>query len=87
MYLCVKITLGAVFADDEGLRLVDLASGIGELAHLDLVGVAYSRSDVNAEGRVRDVLVVEFHSYAVLACVSPQMEKNKTTKLAFLKTK
>lgn len=67
-YLAVKVALGAVLAQDERLRLVDLAAGVGELADFDLVRVALSGSDVSAERRVRDVVLVELDADAVLTC-------------------
>jgi hypothetical protein len=49
------------------LRFVDLATGFRELADLDLVSVTLSRSDVNAERRIGDVLVVELDTHAIFA--------------------
>ena len=67
IYLGVEFSLCAVLADDESLRFVDCTTGIGKLSDFNFVRVTLFRSDVDTEGRIGDVLVVEFDTDAVLA--------------------
>lgn len=66
-YLGIKLALGTVLADDKCLWFVYSAAGIGELSDLDFVSITLFGSDVNAERRVGDVLIVELDADTVLA--------------------
>ena len=48
------------------MGLVDSTTSIGKLTNFDLVSIALSWCDVDTERRIRDVLVVELDTNAVL---------------------
>ena len=61
-YFGIEVSFSTIFTHDKCLGFVHLTTGLGELSDFNLMSIALRRSNVDPEWRIRNMLIIEFHT-------------------------